>query len=87
MKFLFEENIFLLLILVIFITGCTSTNKTINTLEKGGFTDIEVGSWDVFACSESDWFSTKFIATNPVGQKTDGTVCCGLIFKSCTIRY
>jgi len=69
------------------ITGCTSDNQTKTTLEKAGYTNIEISGWDALGCSDDDWYSTKFIATNPKDERIEGTVCCGLIFKKCTIRY
>lgn len=66
--------------------SCTSDKKTISTLEKAGFTDIEPRGYGIFSCSEDDFFQTNFAATNPQGMRVEGTVCCGLM-KNCTIRY
>lgn len=74
----------LLLCLVI---GCTSDDQTIETLQKAGYTDIEPGSWAPFSCSDDDTVKTSFRAKNPAGQTVTGVVCCGLILKSCTIRF
>ena len=82
-----KKVIILFLILSLLLVGCTSESRTTSTLEKGGFTDIKTGGWDIFACAGEDWFSTKFEATNTLGKRIEGTVCCGLILKSCTIRY
>lgn len=60
--------------------------RTIETLEKGGFTDIAITGIGPLDCSEDDYIRTRFEATNPQSIRVQGTVCCG-IFKRCTIRY
>lgn len=77
----------LIALLYLFFLGCTSKSDTIRTLTAAGYSDIQVKGWDVFGCSEDDFFATEFVATNPIGRETRGTVCCGLIMKSCTIRH
>jgi hypothetical protein len=66
--------------------GCSAPEYSREALEKSGYTDIQVGGYDFFACSDDDTFATKFTASNPHGQVVSGTVCCGL-FKSCTVRF
>ncbi len=39
-----------------------------------------------FACGTGDWSGTPFTGTNANGQPVDGVVCCGLLFKACTVR-
>jgi hypothetical protein len=56
-------------------------------LEKSGFTDIQVDGWAGLSCSEDDTFGTNFQATNPSNVTVTGVVCCGLVFKGCTIRF
>ena len=68
------------------VVGCTSPDRTKETLTKAGYTDIEIGGYDLFSCGEDDDFATNFIANNPTGQRVSGTVCCGIL-KRCTIRY
>lgn len=79
--------IFTSLILALLVAGCTSNNKTVETLEKMGFTEVKPKGYDMFSCSEDDFTSTKFEAKNPLGQTVEGTVCCGMIFKNCTVRW
>ena len=40
-------------------------------------------------CSKEDsWLvSYDFEATNPAGKRVFGHVCCGLVFRGCTIRF
>ena len=66
--------------------GCTSEEKTRETLTAAGFRDIQVQGYALWGCSDSDDFATKFSATNPTGLIVNGVVCCGWL-KSCTIRF
>lgn len=76
---------YLILLLILFI-GCTDANRTKKTLESSGFTDIETGGFNLFACGKDDNFATDFTAKNANGQKVSGTVCCGIL-KGCTVRF
>ena len=67
--------------------GCTNHDATVSTLESSGFTEIQTGKHDFFSCGQDDFYATKFTATNPIGKKVKGTVCCGMIVKSCTVRF
>lgn len=80
------KHLLLLLILVLLIPGCTSSDSATTTLTKAGYTNIQTGGWDVLGCSDDDFTATSFTATNQLNQTVTGTVCCG-IFKKCTIRY
>jgi len=68
------------------LSACTNSNKTRETLESSGFTDIEITGYSPFSCSEDDTYKTGFRAKNPKGNPVKGTVCCGLL-KNCTIRF
>ena len=72
--------------LIFLVIGCTSPDMTVSTLQKAGYTDIIPGKYAFYGCSEEDMYSTKFIATNPAGNRVSGVVCCGIL-KSCTIRF
>jgi len=67
--------------------GCTDYKAAAKTLHSYGFTSVELTGWDAFECGEGDWSSTGFKATNSQGQRVSGVVCCGLIVKSCTVRF
>ena len=71
---------------VISLLGCTNESASKRTLVNQGFTDISVGGYAPFACSDSDTFQTRFVATNPAGKRVKGVVCCGWL-KSCTVRF
>lgn len=70
----------------ILLSGCTDEERSRETLQKSGYSNIHVGGFDGWSCSKDDHYSTHFKATNPAGQMVEGTVCCGM-FKSCTVRF
>ena len=72
---------------IVFVMACTNEPSTTETLRKAGYTEIKTGGWDPLACSDGDFFATRFRATNPTGTNADGTVCCGFLLKGCTIRH
>lgn len=69
------------------LSGCTAPAQSREVLLDAGYTDVEVGGYDWFGCSEDDTLRTKFKATGPSGRKVEGVVCAGLFFKGATIRY
>lgn len=80
-------------IAIVGIRGCmtggdiyTDPDRSRNTLEAQGFTDIQIGGYKWGACGEDDYYSTEFTATNPTGRRVSGVVCCGH-YKGCTIRF
>jgi len=76
----------LLIAVTILVVGCTDTKGTTEALKDEGLTPVKVGGYGFFACSEEDFFATKFIATRANGRTVDGVVCKG-IFKGKTIRF
>ena len=66
--------------------ACSSPDRAKSTLEAAGFTDVQAGGYDYFACGKGDTFSTHFSAKNAQGHTVEGTVCCGWL-KSCTVRF
>ena len=79
-------NNFHIVFAALLFVGCTAPDRTTETLEKSGYTDIQITGHSPFTCSNSDLFSTGFTATNPLDKRVSGTVCCGML-KSCTIRF
>lgn len=68
----------------------TNTNplRAKKILNENNYIFIKYTGYKWFACSYEDWSHTGFIATNSVNYKQiKGVVCCGLIFKNCTIRF
>lgn len=76
----------MLMLAALALAGCTTDNRTRETLIDSGFTHIEVGGYDFLSCGKDDFYSTHFKARNPAGREVEGTVCCGF-FKSCTVRF
>lgn len=74
-------------LLLMFLSGCINKIETLKTLDSAGLSNAEATGWKPFSCGQDDWFKTGFEATNVNGKDVTGTVCCGLIFKDCTVRY
>lgn len=74
-------------LLALLLCSCSAPDRTETTLQKAGFTNIEVTGWSPFSCGGDDTFSTGFVADNVQGQRVEGVVCCGLIGKQCTVRF
>lgn len=72
---------------VLLMAACTQPEKSTRLLEAQGYTDVEITGYDVWACSEDDWYHTGFTAKTVTGQPVKGTVCAGFLFKGATIRY
>jgi hypothetical protein len=77
----------LILCCALALSGCTDSSATIRTLESAGFSDITVTGYAFFQCGEDDTSHTGFRAKNPSGKYVEGTVCCGLVLKGCTVRF
>lgn len=67
--------------------ACTDTTATVRTLESAGFTEVQTLGWSPLSCGKDDTSSTGFRAKNVKGQTVEGVVCCGLVFKNCTVRF
>ncbi len=78
-----------IIILASFIQACMVTdNEAITTLEKAGFSNAKVIGTNWWACGEGDKeVGADFEANNSAGQLVNGTVCCGVFFKGCTVRF
>jgi hypothetical protein len=74
-------------LILLFAKGCmTSSEETINSVSAYGFKDIRTGDWTI-GCSEGERLGRHFTATNSDGKMVSGYVCCGLVFKGCTVRW
>lgn len=70
------------------VTGaCTDEDASREALRKSGYKQVEITGYKPFQCGEGDAFSTGFRATNPSGERVEGTVCCGRWRKGCTVRF
>ena len=81
------KNYTLIGLIVMTLTGCIDYGpRSRATLEKSGFTDIQLtneSTWNECAKGE---YGTSFRAKNPRGSIVEGVVCCGAQ-KSCTVRF
>lgn len=75
------------ILLALLLTACTSPTDATRALQSAGYTQISTGGFNVFACSQYDFYHTSFSATNVLGKRVSGTVCSGLLFKSATVRF
>ncbi len=75
------------ILLAFLFLGCTDEASSYRVLKSAGYSDVQLTGWSPFACSKDDQFETGFRAKGPTGQPVEGTVCCGLVFKACTIRF
>lgn len=62
-------------------------SKQERILKSEGYENIEMKGAAFWGCSEDDsvFASNNFSATKN-GYKVEGMVCCGLLFKGCTVR-
>lgn len=67
--------------------GCTNETDSGRALESYGFSDVRYTGYVWFACGKDDFSHTGFTANNAAGHPVSGVVCCGLLFKACTVRF
>ena len=65
--------------------GCTDPDTTQRVLRQQGYTNVEITGWRPFMKSDSDAYSTGFVATAPNGERVSGAVTSGW-FKGATVR-
>jgi hypothetical protein len=80
-----KKFIFICVVLAM-IVGCTDSDNAVRVLKAQGYTNIKTTGYCFFGCSKDDTVATGFEATAPNGQKVEGVVCQGLMFKGATIR-
>jgi hypothetical protein len=71
------------------VTAANSGNGSggaLRAIENNGLTDAKLGSWAVMACGSGDVESRRFTAKRD-GKTVSGIVCCGVVFKGCTVRW
>jgi hypothetical protein len=85
------KNKFLTLVLLFGVLpsaiGCTDEDSTRRILTSQGYTDIKIEGYSFTGCSKDDGVRTEFTARSPIGTYVQGVVCCGLLFKNCTVRW
>ncbi len=85
-------NAFLGIGVLIFFIACGAANcgdpdpKLKGAVQAQGMTNVAIGDWSPLSCGD-DSISRDFKATNTKGEPVKGTICCGLVFKNCTVRW
>lgn len=72
--------------MVVLLLGCTDDDAALRTLDAAGFRDVRLTGFEL-GCADSDATHTGFDATNGNGKRVHGVVCCGMLFKACTVRF
>lgn len=62
------------------------TQSAKQLLEEEGYSEIQVTGANPMMCGSGDFGGTTFRAKNKAGNTVEGVVCCGMLFKGCTIR-
>lgn len=75
-----------LTILAVWALACTNPEGARKALESSGFTHVELTGPEYFGCAEGET-ADGFKALNSAGLYVTGTVCCGVMFKGCTVRF
>lgn len=79
--------IILSITLVALMVGCTNDSDATRILSQQGYADIRMTGYQLFACSQDDFYHTGFVAKTPANVDVEGCVCSGLLFKNSTIRF
>lgn len=56
-------------------------------IEAHGITNVEIGGYAFWGCSEDDALRSKWTGIGVNGQPVSGVICGGLLFKSYTVRF
>lgn len=76
----------LLAIIVGSTRGCGVGDDGTQAIQAEGFTEVRIGDPAPWACGRDDAFGSYFTATDPLGVRVSGVVCCGFM-KACTVRF
>jgi len=66
--------------------GCTDDEGANHALRIAGYKNIQLTGWSMWSCSKDDGSCTGFVAIAPDGERVEGAVGCGYLFKGCTVR-
>ncbi len=61
------------------LVGCTNPDAAVKTLQRSGFTNIEITGYRAFLCGDDYNYSTGFRAKALNGETVTGTVCSGFL--------
>ncbi len=69
------------------VLGCKVSDRTvIRVAEEAGLHSVEPG-YALWGCSDDDDLAASFTAKTADGHDVAGVVCCGWLFKACTVRF
>jgi hypothetical protein len=80
------KTLIAILLCSILLTACSGASTSRVLLEEQGYSNVEIQGYNVFACSEDDFYRYNFTATNPNGKPVKGVVCSAPL-KGSTIRF
>jgi len=77
----------ILILAALALSGCDE--PAAEALKAQGYTSVRIGGPVILSCGRDDSISTsrRFTARRSDGVKVSGVVCCGLVFKGCTVRF
>ncbi len=77
----------ILLALALLATGCNEPAE--QALRAQGYKSFQLGGPVLLSCGRDDSSATsrEFTAVRQDGTQVSGVVCCGLVFKGCTVRF
>lgn len=69
------------------LAGCgVNPRNATRALEAQGMTNVKIGGYAWFGCSDKDSFGSNFSAIGANGKVVTGVVCSGM-FKGVTVRF
>lgn len=66
--------------------ACTDPSGAKRAVEANGLTDVQIGGYSGWGCSNDDTYHTKFTAKNVQGKTVSGVVCGGMLKRN-TVRF
>jgi hypothetical protein len=81
-------SIGLVLLVMLFAMTSSNTPNYAGIVESQGYTNVNIGESAWMGCGKGDSVlsSVHFNALGVDHKPVSGVVCCGLVFKSCTVR-
>lgn len=66
------------------LASCTQPDRSLEILRSEGYQNVEITGYEIWGCSDDDWFRTGFKATRG-DRQVKGVVCSGFL-KGATVR-
>lgn len=81
------------LVVIVLVATCVAIDDQdapARALLRAGYRDVRIErssfAWPFSGCGDDDAVAHMVSAVNPIGQRTQLLVCCGVWSKACTIR-